>query len=215
MILNNIFSSYELDKERAIEYGFTKIDEDKFVLSIDVENNLFIKYTINNNKNIEINVLDKDTLDEYVLFNNEDIFEGLAFCLKEKALMQVSKMLKLCFKKTGIKDSIIKYIEKNFNAKPEYLWEDDDTCIFRNKKKKWFAIIMNITWDKLKLNSKEQVSVMNIKLDPNKIKSLIDNKVFFECYHMNKKHWISIALTNKLDLNEIEKLIEESYNLTC
>ena len=77
------------------------------------------------------------------------------------------------------------------------------------------AIIMNITWDKLKLNSKEQVSVMNIKLDPNKIKSLIDNKVFFECYHTNQKHWISIALTNKLDLNEIEKLIEESYNLTC
>ena len=60
-----------------------------------------------------------------------------------------------------------------------------------------------------------EVTCLNIKLNPEEILSLIDNKNFFPAYHMNKKYWISIILNNNLEDRVVMDLIEESHSYSC
>ena len=72
---------------------------------------------------------------------------------------------------------------------------------------------MTVKSSVLKIESEELIDIMNIKLDPEKIKQLIDNVNYFEAYHMNKKYWITILLDSNLDINKVKELIDESYKL--
>ena len=42
---------------------------------------------------------------------------------------------------------------------------------------------------------------------------LLEKKGYFPAYHMDKKNWISVELSENIDKNEILKLIDNSYNL--
>lgn len=214
MKISNIFSSYFLDEEKAIKYGFLKNDT-AYELKQFVDNNLYIKYSIYNNQYIDIKVFDVDTDDEYFLFENEDVCDGLSYALHQIANEEINKILNNCFESLYIAENIDKLIFEKFKVNAEYPFKDDNlTRVYRGHKGKWFAIIMYIPWNKLKIDSKEIVPVMNIKLDPNEIISLIDNENFFECYHMNKRYWISIPLTKNIEQKKLINLIEKSYSLT-
>ena len=111
-------------------------------------------------------------------------------------------------------NEITRYIKDKYSIDPEFLWEKYPFFgIFRNKNNnKWFALITNV--DKSKIDEGNgKVELLNIKLDSNKIKELLQNKGYYEAYHMNKKSWISIILNNTLKDKEIFELIDESYNI--
>ena len=52
---------------------------------------------------------------------------------------------------------------------------------------------------------------MNVKLDPELITSIKNNKGFAQAYHMNKTHWVSIEI-GKVSDKKIKTLIDMSYN---
>ena len=58
------------------------------------------------------------------------------------------------------------------------------------------------------------VEVVNIKLDPDKIKDLHKEKGFYPAYHMNKKNWISILLNDTVPDAVLLKLLDESHSFT-
>lgn len=94
------------------------------------------------------------------------------------------------------RDMIFKFAAENFGAKPEYLWKKypDYAVLRRRDNNKWFAVIMNITKDKLGLDSKEEVDIIDVKCDPLMIGSSRMSDGVFPAYHMNKDHWITILL---------------------
>ncbi|WP_455033997.1 MmcQ/YjbR family DNA-binding protein, partial [Granulicatella adiacens] len=51
----------------------------------------------------------------------------------------------------------------------------------------------------------------NVKIDPDTKEKLLTNEGFFEVYHMNKKHWISIALNVCTDEALIKECVYYSY----
>ena len=57
----------------------------------------------------------------------------------------------------------------------------------------------------------EDIEIINIKLDENKIVKLLNRKGFYKAYHMNKKYWITINLDDTISDEEIMNYIEESY----
>ena len=59
----------------------------------------------------------------------------------------------------------------------------------------------------------EKVNVINVKLPPEIITDLLQKKGYYKAYHMNKKYWLSIVLDKEVELSEIQKLIDISYNL--
>ena len=72
---------------------------------------------------------------------------------------------------------------------------------------------MDIGADKLGLADKHKINVINLKAEPSEIAALVDNKVVFPAYHMNKKHWITVLLSNNLPEKKLFGLIDRSYDL--
>ena len=109
---------------------------------------------------------------------------------------------------------VISHIEETYPSFAEYLFESTDTAVFRKgTKKKWFAVVMHISRKTLGTESDEKIDVLNVKLNPDDIALLIDQKGYFPAYHMNKKHWCTIVLDGTLDIDEICYRIEQSYYL--
>ena len=111
-------------------------------------------------------------------------------------------------------EEIMNFITATYGDKPEFLFEDSDTAVFRKgERKKWYAVIMNISARKLGIESDERVQVLNVKLSPSEIALIVDRVAYFPAYHMNKKHWCTIALNGTLETDEICYRIEQSYSL--
>ena len=76
---------------------------------------------------------------------------------------------------------------------------------------KWYALMMEISFSKLGITSDEIALILNVKISPEEKETLLQKEGVFEAYHMNKKHWISIALNVCKDEAFIQKCIVNSY----
>lgn len=114
------------------------------------------------------------------------------------------------------KEELIKYIAEVYSTEAEYPWEDSpNNIVFRHySNKKWFALIMKITKDKLGFREDGVIDVVNLKCDPILIGNLRNEKGIFPAYHMNKTHWITVALDGSADSDRIKWLLDLSYDLT-
>ena len=88
-----------------------------------------------------------------------------------------------------------------------------DTMVFRTPKNSWFALLMTIKFKNLGFQNDSPVSVVNLKHRPEDISKIVDNKHIFNAYHMSKKHWISVILSDNLDFSVLQNLTEESFSL--
>ena len=115
-----------------------------------------------------------------------------------------------------MREKIEKYIRENFDALQEYPWKEyPNYTTFKHKdSKKWFALIMNVPFEKLKIDRTGEVDVINLKNIPEMIGGLRKEKGILPAYHMNKEHWITILLDGTVYKKEICDLIDISYELT-
>ena len=105
------------------------------------------------------------------------------------------------------KEEIIKYCLTLENTYKDCPFSDDFESVTMKhcKNKKWFALIMNVN-NKLYLN---------VKTDPNYSDILRNTYDYIiPAYHMNKEHWNTIIVDEKVDNNLVKELIEQSYQLT-
>ena len=105
------------------------------------------------------------------------------------------------------KEEIIKYCLTLENTYKDCPFPDDFESVTMKqcKNKKWFALIMNVN-NKLYLN---------VKTDPNYSDILRNTYDYIiPAYHMNKEHWNTIIVDEKVDNNLVKELIEQSYQLT-
>ena len=87
--------------------------------------------------------------------------------------------------------------------------------VFRHKaSKKWFAVIMDIPRKNLGLTGEGEISVVNLKCDTRLIGSFRMEPGIFPGWHMNKAHWLSVALDGSVEDEKIRFLVEMSYTLT-
>lgn len=121
----------------------------------------------------------------------------------------------LKMEKLMTRSDFLKFVEEEFNIKPDKPFEDDfDTMVLRHKdNKKWFGIVMKISKNKLVGEDKRKVDVLNIKCLPLLRQSLLKNKGIYVAYHTNKIHWISVIL-EEITLQELRPLVEMSFDLT-
>ncbi len=112
--------------------------------------------------------------------------------------------------------AIFEYAKKRFGTDPEYLWRNDhDSAVLRNKvNQKWYAIIMKVKKESLRIDGLGSVWIMNVKCDPMMVGSFINQEGFLPAYHMNKEHWISIVIDDlSIMIEEILNLIDMSYEI--
>lgn len=78
-------------------------------------------------------------------------------------------------------------------------------------KGKWYGLMMEVPLQKLGVASQANALILNVKIHPEDKERLITTDGIYEAYHMNKKHWISIALNVCTDDALIEECIYTSY----
>lgn len=113
---------------------------------------------------------------------------------------------------------IFEYIAEHCQTAPEYLWTKlPDYAVFRHQSnQKWFALIAAVPSEKLHLSGAEGlVWLINLKLNPDLIDVLKNQRGFLPAYHMNKRTWISVLLDGSVEFDELKKLIDESFALTA
>ena len=111
--------------------------------------------------------------------------------VKTKVNDLINEILETCFIKTNFQEKLLKYCQETFPIlieKPLKKWPEYKTVKVAHNNK-WYALFMNVRYHKLQPNSvnTSAVEIINLKLDPKVITTLIDNEIYFKGYHMNHK----------------------------
>ena len=102
-----------------------------------------------------------------------------------------------------------------YGVRADYPFEEDfETGVFRHGSGKWFAIAMRVSERKIGHGGDSVVDIVNLKCAPEVIESLAGVEAgVFPAYHMNKVHWLTVAL-EECDEGMLEWLLGISYDLT-
>ena len=108
------------------------------------------------------------------------------------------------------------YIVDAYSENGDCPFENDtDTTVFRHSSnRKWFCIVMSVSKRKLGIPSDEIISIVNVKCPQEIIDSFWQENGVYPAYHMNKAHWLSVALDGSADDETVKFLLSLSYDLT-
>lgn len=212
---NELFFGYKVDLNKLEQYGFILKDNHYCSsFSLDIEN-FYVEIYITKD-DITGHIYDKTFGDEYILFRNDKIAGDFVGSIREAYKKVLLDIRNNCYIKVMFIDEqstrIAQYIVKTYGDQPEFPWKKyPQYAVFRNKNNhRWYAIIMNVKDNALGENVSAR-SIINIKPYPEKYQELVDTENIFPGWHMDKKSWISISLSDYFIDEYIERLIDISY----
>ena len=212
-----IFKSYQFNKEKAHAYGFVENGEVWTYSCQILQGDFFMTVSITPD-NVSFLVFDQETGDLYPQVHMKSMRGSFVGSVREACLEILYQIRKACF---DVQDfifpqtkRIIDKIQEKYGNQLEYLWEKSpDTAVLRHEdNQKWYALVMRIPWDKLEKGREGLVEAVNLKHD--QVADLLSQKGIYPAFHMNKRYWLSLALDDSLQDEEVIELIERSWNLT-
>ena len=108
------------------------------------------------------------------------------------------------------------YLTDTYGITGEYLFARyPNFQVFRHGgNRKWFAVLMDIPGKNLGLPGNGEISVVNLKCDTRLIGAFRMEPGIFPGWHMNKAHWLSVALNGSVDEEKLRFLVDMSCELT-
>ena len=108
------------------------------------------------------------------------------------------------------------YLTDTYSVEGEHLFAKYPSfLVFRhNGNKKWFSVIMDIPRKNLGLPGEGEISVVNLKCDTRLIGTFREEPDIFPGWHMNKAHWLTVALDGTVEDEKIKVLVDMSFDLT-
>ena len=212
-----IFKSYQFNKEKAHAYGFVE-NRGVWTYSCQILQGDFIATVSITTDNVSFQVFDQETGDLYPQVHMESFKGSFVASVRETCLEILYQIRKACFEVQDFicpqTKRIMVQVQEKYGNQLEYLWEKSpDTAVLRHEgNKKWYAVLMKISWDKLEKGREGQVEAVNLKHD--QVADLLSKKGIYPAFHMNKRYWISVVLDDTLSDEEVLGLMEKSCNLT-
>ena len=212
-----IFKSYQFNQEKAIDYGFVENGEVWTYSCQILQGEFFMTVSITID-NVSFLVFDQETGDLYPQVHMESMRGSFVGSVREACLKILYQIRKASF---DVQDficpqtkRIMAKVQEKYGSQLEYLWEKSpDTAVLRHEgNQKWYAVMMRIPWNKLEKGREGLVEAVNIKHD--QVADLLSKKGIYPAFHMNKRYWLSLALDDSLQDEEVIELIERSWNLT-
>lgn len=216
-IENEIFKKSNVNFDKLEEYGFIRKNKNFIYEYIFLDGDFKAVINIDDKGIVTGKVIDLQINEEYTNIRTEMSGE---FVNKVREFYKsiLEDIRKKCFDTryfiNNQSNRITNYIINKYSTDPEFLWDKFPRFgVFRKKDGgKWYALISNVDFSKLDDKTGE-VEIINVKLDRNKIQSLLNKNGYYEAYHMSKKDWITIVLNDTLKDDEIIRLVDESYKL--
>ena len=212
-----IFSSAKPLKEKFADFGFKKRGG-SYVCKKALAGGDFYALLEIRGQALTAQVYDSATDELYAPFDMRGARGAFVASVREEVQKIVDDFYERCFESEDIHKKYVDFVERQFNCKADFPWAQEegaakrysDAAVFRCPNKKWFALVMEITYKNLGLASDEKVFAVNLKADPERVAELADKKTIFPAYHMNKKHWITVLLTSATDFDLLLSLTEQS-----
>ena len=217
--INNFIKDKKIDLKKLEEFGFKLINNSYYYHTSLLKNQFKISVKISLDNSIFTEIIDTETTEPYVLHLLEIKRSGYSEKVYKAYSEVLEKIQKECFEdeifKANYTKEIVAYIKNKYGDELEFLWEKSpkNAVIRRKSSNKWYAVILTISKRKLNLDSDKIIEVINLHNTAKEIEKLIDKKKYFPAYHMNKKYWCTICLDGRIELEEIYKLIDISYEL--
>lgn len=223
-----IFRSAVPVYERFADFGFEK-QKNSYVLKRELScTGFYVLLTVAESSKtgssdvfaadtLNAEVYENETDERYVLFDVKQSNGTFVAELREEVRSLVEEFRASCFESCNLREKYEAYIAESFESAVDYPWPDYEgdvsTAVWRCPNNRMFALVMDITYRKFGFESDDPVSVVNLKVDPDKKDLLIDGKSVFPGYHMNKKHWVSVLLTAVTSWERLSEMTRRSYEL--
>ena len=203
---------YRLSDDILINFGF-QFEDNILVFKRNILNDVFRMEIKLISTDFEIEVYDLDFNEVYSLFSVDSASGEIVTAIREEVKDVLEKIL--CLESVIYKD-VLHYVKDQYNStivKP--FKTNPDIKALVTPKGKWYALFLDVEYNKLQKDSlaDSKVKIINLKHISSKISAITDNRNIFPAYHMNKNHWISVVLDNNIDTEYVKELIEISYNL--
>lgn len=219
MIENNIFKNKFPIFDKLVKFGFV-LQKDVYLYCCSIVDGQFnLNIEVNHDGNIKTKLVDPDTEEEYILHLAENAVGRFVGRVRTEYFDILKQIADNCFEtkifQTKFANEIIQYIYKKYQDHFEYLWNKfpDNAIVRRRDNQKWYALLLTVKPASIGIDGSEKIEIIDIRMPPEKIEVLVDQKKYFAGYHMNKKHWITMRLDGSVDLQEIFNLIDQSYIL--
>ena len=217
--IKDFIKNKKINFKKLKELGFELIDNSYYYHTSLLKNQFKMSVKINIDNSIFTEIIDTETNEPYVLHLLEIKRSGYSEKIYKAYSEILEKIKKVCFEdeifKANYTKEIVAYVKNKYGDELEFLWEKSpkNAVVRRKSSNKWYAVILTIPKRKIGLESDEVIEVINLHNIPKEIEKLIDYKRYFPAYHMNKKHWCTICLDGTIELKEIYKKIDISYEL--
>ena len=205
---------YNFSKKQLLQFGFREESEKLIYRKEILDGNFLIEIIfVNNQLMIEVYDLEYDEI--YSLFSVDSAVGETVQNIREHVENLLISILGLADESGKIGSEVIDYCYKYGGNHVNPFKKHPDILAFVNEKNKWYALFLDVDYNKLNKNTDitTKVKILNVKHPTDKILEIIDNKNIFPAYHMNKKHWISIVLDKNIKLETIKELIDISFSL--
>ena len=217
--INNFIKDKKIDFKKLEKFGFKLKDNSYYYHTSLLKNQFKMSVKISLDNSIFTEIIDTETNEPYVLHLLEMKRSGYSEKVYKVYSQILEKIQKECFEdeifKANYTKEIVAYVKNKYGDELEFLWEKSpkNAVVRRKSTNKWYVVLLTISKRKISLNSDEIIEIINLHNNPEEIKKLIDYKKYFPAYHMNKKHWCTICLDGTVNLEEIYKKIDISYEL--
>lgn len=217
--LSSYLKSKKIDYKKLEEYGFVK-ENNIYTYKEKIKDGEFEALISVFDNKITSRLIDNFAGEDYVLVDIEGSVGGFVGTLREAYENIINDVIDKCLVTDAFKSSqakeIIEFVQDKYGDNLEFLWEKfDSNAIWRNKQNdKWYAILMKVSKEKLGIKSSDEVEVLDVRYQKEDIENVVDKKLVFPGYHMNKKSWVTVILDGSLDTEKIKELISNSYELS-
>ena len=113
------------------------------------------------------------------------------------------------------KEQLAAHIRDYYSIEPDYPFDEDETFVFRHRgNRKWFGIVMSVSYERLGIAKGGMADVVNLKCGVQLMGIYRRQPGVLRCYHMNKDNWVTVLLDGTAEEATIKELVALSYELT-
>lgn len=217
-MLEDIFCRRKLNREKLEPFGFSREGESWIYKREIMGGEFSLEVRINDKGCVDTKLTEIGTGEEYVLYKTHaaGTFVGKVRTMIEAVLREIADE---CYEpvvyRTKQAQMLIDYVRKTYGDELEFLWDKlpEDAIWRRKDNRKWYGAILTVQRSKLGMDSDEIAEIVDFRVRPDLMKSLLSREHYYPGWHMNKKHWCTIVLDDGVPDEEICRRLDESYVL--
>ncbi len=218
-IEEEIFRKETINLDCLIPYGFIKEKSLYVYRTLFMNGKLEAEIIIDSKGKIKGNITDTVSKEEYLPIRIESsigAFVGNAREEYKEILRDIAE--KCCTKNPFISaqaNRLAGLINKRYAELPDYPFKKLPECgVFRYPdNRKWYALIMNVKRSVMGGSSDEKIDIVDLRVYPSEIDTVLQRPGIRPAYHMKKTTWITIPLDESISDEEIMDYVDMSRNM--